>query len=178
KKILILAPGNSLEKYYKQINSYIQKENPIIISLNFDGMKFKCDYQFFTNAKRFNFFYKKENFNHYIITSNIKEVDVFFILNYIDLISYDENEEIFDNCTTIFLTLLKKMDIEEVSIAGFDGFSSNKNDYYDLSIANNLNLLEKRNEDEKLKNILKREIKGHISLNFLTPSIYKECFNV
>ncbi|MBK1992438.1 hypothetical protein JG676_07535 [Campylobacter sp. 2018MI35] len=60
--ILLLALGNSLRSYNNKIIEFIQKNNPIVISLNFYTNKFQCDFikikkhiNKFTNLLKINF---------------------------------------------------------------------------------------------------------------------------
>lgn len=46
KTVLIIAPGNNVNIYQKEINEYIEKNSPIVISVNFIPSFIQCDYFF------------------------------------------------------------------------------------------------------------------------------------
>jgi 4-hydroxy 2-oxovalerate aldolase len=87
------------------------------------------------NAKRYSQFFHKiygENSNVKLIcTSNITEAGkrIDYVINYSSLLS--EVEVIRDNPFIMFLHLLKKIDVKEVWLAGFDGYvQDNADNYY------------------------------------------------
>ena len=49
--ILILAPGKSLDIYSDDLDKYLKKNNPIIISVNFIPNNIKIDALFVSNLK-------------------------------------------------------------------------------------------------------------------------------
>ncbi|EOJ0286813.1 aldolase catalytic domain-containing protein [Campylobacter jejuni] len=164
RNILLLAPGNSLKTYNDKITNFIQKNNPIVISLNFYTNKFQCDFAFFSNNRRFSFFKKEICKIKYFITSNICDREKYLTFNYHSLAL--DNGVLFDNCTIMFLKLLAKTNIKQVNIAGFDGFD--KENYFDTALSNTTNIndnIEIKKRIEKFDTLLK--------INFLTPSQYE-----
>ncbi len=171
--ILLLAPGKSLEDNKQDIVDYIENHKPIVISLNFATDKFKCDFAFFSNNKRYSFFKKNLKEGKYIITSNIKdEIDnKQLVFDYFKLAFL--NGTLYDNCAIMLLKLLINIGIREASIAGFDGFLEEY--YFDFALnANEQNALE---NNQKIKNRL-NSLSKEINLNFITPSIFEECFKI
>ena len=77
------------------------------------------------------------------------------------------------NATLMFIKLLKNMNINNLYIAGFDGFSSNSsNNYADKYLSYNTNInFEKQNRliGEKIIQFQK-----YINITFLTKSYYKK----
>ena len=53
KKVLIIAPGKSIETQKEKIGAFIHETNPFIISINFIPETFHCDAVFISNNKRF-----------------------------------------------------------------------------------------------------------------------------
>ena len=140
RKILLLAPGHSLIIEKKKLFEYIQKNNPIIISVNFLPDEFKADYVYISNMRRYSYWEKNENFDKYkkIIASNIKQEasENELIVSFRQLIKC--GYEHIDNSVLMVLRLLDRFDIEELAIAGFDGYSNDEDDNYvceDMEIA-------------------------------------------
>ncbi|EAI2862151.1 aldolase catalytic domain-containing protein [Campylobacter jejuni] len=171
--ILLLAPGKSLENDKQVIVDYIEKYKPIVISLNFYTDGFKCKFAFFSNNKRFSFFKKELKEGKYIITSNIKDEVGYkqLVFDYYKLAFL--NGVLYDNCTIMLLKLLINIGIRKVSIAGFDGFLEEC--YFDFALNTNASYQNALENNQKIKNRL-NSLNKEIDLNFITPSIFEECF--
>jgi 4-hydroxy 2-oxovalerate aldolase len=135
KKVFLLGPGKTLQENTESINNFIRENNPMVVSINFLNDGFPINYVFMGNAKRYSQFFHKiygENLNVKLIcTSNITEAGkkIDFIVNYSPLFS--TMEVIRDNPFIMFLNFLKKIDIKEIWIAGFDGYvQDNADNYY------------------------------------------------
>lgn len=164
KNILVVAPGSSLVVYKKIIDSYIEDNNPIVISINFIPDNNWADMAFFSNSKRYEQF---SNLNlPTIITSNIKDANATYIINH-NLLS--SAVKFGTNSFIMLLKLLKSLEVLTISVAGADGFIDNKQHYYDevmreyVSNGNQFNLAVK----EALTSL-------SLDLNFITPSAYVE----
>ena len=112
----------------------------------------------------------------FILTSNITVISAkenYHLINYSDYLVEGDFEIIMHNATLMFIKLLKIMNIDNVYIAGFDGFSSNSdNNYADKYLSYNANIdFEKQNKliGEKIIQFQK-----DININFLTKSYYKK----
>jgi 4-hydroxy 2-oxovalerate aldolase len=135
KTLLLLGPGKTLQENTGAINDFIRENNSTVISINFLNERFPINYVFMGNAKRYSQFFHKiygENLNIKIIcTSNITEAGkkIDYIVNYSGLLS--AIEAIRDNPFIMFLNLLKKINIKEIWMAGFDGYvQDNADNYY------------------------------------------------
>ena len=176
REILIIAPGKSIELHHKQIQDFVKKQNPIIITINFINDDFVPDYVFMGNAKRysqyFNKIYRKEYNVKIVCTSNITESNkkIDFKFNFNSLIN--EGNLIRDNAVLMLLKILIKMKIKKVSLAGFDGYSAdNVTNYpgeYIQFLFHNDDVVLRNEEIKKAIAIIGRDIK----LEFLTPSLY------
>lgn len=130
KKILLLGPGNSIVAEKEKIKNYIAENNPVVISINFLNDDFDVDFVFMGNAKRYSQFFSKIYSDamavKLICTSNITEANkkIDFVLNYASLVCA-ENNAIYDNPLVLFINLLIRLEIENVAIAGFDGYDKN-----------------------------------------------------
>lgn len=127
-KVLILAPGKTLVTHIKDILQYITDYNPVVISINHIFEFVTCDRVFVSNLKRFKGIQNtiEQIGNRIICTSNIacdkKDICV------VDYSSYLEEEDaIADNSGIMMLNILKRVEVKEVALAGYDCF----NNYYD-----------------------------------------------
>ncbi|MEI0532261.1 aldolase catalytic domain-containing protein [Brachyspira pilosicoli] len=173
KKLLLLAPGQSLIHEKNNIYNFIDKNNPLIISINFIPKDFESDIIFITNKKRFE---NIDNINiPYIITSNIKNTidnsnDKEIILNYND---YVNESQMFDNAALMLLKLLIKLEIKEVNIAGLDGFTNiAANNYVSEDLINNAKLNEFDDRNKVMSDEL-QSLSKNIKLNFITKTLYQ-----
>lgn len=177
KNIVVIAPGKSLLQNPERIISYCNNKNSVVFSVNFVSDFIKSNYVFISNQKRVKNFRelenKKPNFDNVIITSNLMNMgfDEKNVVNYSDYLS--ENPIISDNAGLILLHFISKIDVREVCLAGFDGFSVNGlENYFDTEFTNSTeheNLIDKTNAiaDEIKK------LSGKMNIKFLTKSRYE-----
>lgn len=131
KKILVLAPGASIENEKIKLENFIKDERPVVISINFIPENYDVDYAFFSNAKRFIQAIDKEC--NLIITSNIETDRAVYRLNYNSLSSSFEQGY---NSLVMLLKLLNDFGIQNVSVAGADGYTDTGKNYYKSSLKN------------------------------------------
>ncbi len=175
KEALVLAPGYNLVKYRKGIDDYIEENHPFIISVNyvFD----KDSYCFAGYKKRYEAI--KTETDRFIIPSTVKKsarTGTEHIVNYESIL--DLGYRLFDNSTMMLLNLLKKLDVKEITIAGFDGFYKDQDHHFvDFSFdgTRHMDNYDAINEEiTKMVREYKERVKGQINVRFLTPSIYNE----
>lgn len=139
KKVLLIAPGKSSITEQKKVMDYIAKENPIVIGVNAFVENYDFDFVLFVNAARYN--YAKEVHESdfaktkRILLSSVKACsdENEFIINFNSVIKRGWNH--FDNAMMCALRLMSRLQIENVSIAGFDGFKNVYNESYaDVSL--------------------------------------------
>lgn len=169
RKILILAPGSTLNEYSTEIESFIEENNPVIFSANFDGNNYPVDYMFFSNLKRYEDYVVRNKRGNFLITSNLMHSEFYTdnILNYSDL-AFDE-KGVYDNCVIMLLRLMVKIGVSEVFIAGFDGYIKGKSNY----VKNYMHSKHMKDEDEN--NQIRyhvEELSKNLSIRFLTPTLY------
>lgn len=175
--IVLLGPGRSCfdEKY--RIQSYIEEKKAMVIAINFKPEGYICDYIFVSNAKRYSKLadsnMTEDDWRKLIITSNITPFDAKpeYILNYQSLLQGENREN--DNALLLCLSVLCKLRVNKVILAGFDGFSKANMDYYNVSysFAGNEDYREKNNE-KTIKGL--RKLSKKITIEFLTKSLYQE----
>lgn len=175
RKILLLAPGKSLEKNIEKINSIINNREYYIISINFFPKDIPIDMIFISNMKRFKNVQALSKYDNLkiIVTSNIitseKNISVINYSSYLN-----EEDCISDNAGLMCINFLKKIGVTEILLAGFDGFSNNiEENYYEPNMYLNI-------EEEKLRLMNKaiaqklNQLDNQINFKFLTKSVYKE----
>lgn len=134
KKVLLIAPGKSLQMLEDEINKLIDKNIYYVISVNFIPKNLKVDMMFVSNMKRFKNIYElQKNVSKnvtVVVTSNIEPYSENNVL-VVDYDTYTNDQEIiYDNAGIMCLNLLNKIDIKEILLAGFDGFSNDKKKNY------------------------------------------------
>jgi 4-hydroxy 2-oxovalerate aldolase len=175
RKVLIIAPGKSIDTQKAKITNIINKYNPFVIGVNFIPDNFPCDAIFVSNLKRFEHISEKkakDSKSVIITTSNITEPkgSTTFIVNYSDLLV--SNPLISDNAGLMLLNLLKRLSIDSVYLAGFDGFSVDKtNNYFSPELTNNVELEELLKKNEAIRKQLLL-INRNMYINYVTTTIY------
>lgn len=166
KDILLLAPGNSINKEEKAVNKIIESAKPVIVAINCSPENYKLDYIFSSNIRRYA---KLENAEaRKIITSNVKDTKIYdYMLNFSSYALSDS--DIIDNSGLMFLKFLASIDVKSVFIAGMDGYSKEQN-YFDTTLDYEFSHIENRNQLIQ-KNIT--ELCKLLKINFVTTSIYK-----
>ena len=176
KEIVLLGPGGSIVENEEKIKRFIREKNAITISVNFATLQFRSEYVFLSNAKRYTAW--TDMFNmlpetcRLIVTTNVNAFDrkPDFVINYSSLLKRNECGD--DNAVLLCMQLLRRLGIKKVYLAGFDGFTGENHDYYDISysFAGNDKLLAHSNQ------IIRQGIKAasnEIEVEFITPSLYE-----
>lgn len=152
KTVLILASGKTLLEHRETIVAFMNRENPLVISINgsYDG--YQSDYIFLSNQKRM----KEIDYSVYdgklIMTSNLPRIKSGCIyVDYDKLLDCNYDEA--DNAGLMLLRLLERVGIRKIYIAGFDGFEViASNNYYSRELINGV-----ASEAVKVKNEAIRE---------------------
>lgn len=171
KKILVIGPGQSIKKYKDKINQFIKFMNPIIISLNYRHDL--SNFIFISNQKRYVQFNEEFPYcNQKIIaTSNIPFLNApNFIVNYKSLVNSYCN--VSDNSLLLLLRLLLDIQVNDVFIAGIDGYIDNfTNNYFEsyLELPTCDNLLQSLNCE--INNALV-SLKDEINIKSITQTQY------
>lgn len=172
REVVVLVPGNSLNIYRKKIDEYIKSSNAFVVSVNFVADNSSA-YAFFGNSKRYVRLKNKRNGRNVIISSNVKsDNDSDVIVNYHGLIN--RGYKYFENSTIMLLKLLKKVGVSKISIAGLDGFESDKaSNYSDDSFQNDRHRSEFEELNKEIFAMLsevKEMLSGKCEIHFITPS--------
>ena len=172
--ILVISPGASILTHEGVIEDYIRDRDPIIISVNFvdrhDG-----SLAFFGNIKRYNRFKGKTDGHEIITSSNIRSSAARYQINYDSIIN--RGYAYFDNSTIMLLNLLKKLGVERIALAGFDGFDADlDSNYIDDSFQNDRHKSEFERMNLEISRMMKdiiETLEGKCSVEFITPSKFQ-----
>lgn len=168
--VLLLASGKSLNSFQREIYQFIEDRRPVVISVNSLFPGFPSDYVFVSNLKRLYMLDTETLPVPTILTSNLPNIVRGGI--YVDYASLCGTGEEPDNSGMMLLRLMKNLGMEQVHIAGYDGFSREpKDNYFDEKLINSVDpgALEK-----KTVAIAKQieEIMAGMEVISLTPSRY------
>jgi len=171
KKVLLIASGNSVQKYQTLIESKSDNSHYQLIALN-HVPKVKCDYYLFSNQKRYDEFKSKLPHKQVVITSNIKTKENIATVLGIKALSYTDNKFVI-NVAIVTINYLISQNINSVELAGLDGYKINENNYNypETSVINdNKALLEENKTLSKALTYLGKKI----TIDFITPSEFKK----
>lgn len=181
KKVVLIAPGRSSVTDINKIKNFIKSNSCIVIAVNALLADYEYDYLFLTNKVRYDYAEtaKSDQFvrTPRILLSNIKISgnNNEYIVNFNRAIK--RGWEHFDNAVICCLRLLNRMRIEDVYIAGFDGFKHKYNESYADASLPTLNPDNRWDElNEEIKDMF-RDVKqnsGDMNIHFLTETIYDE----
>ena len=174
KNILLIGPGITMKTQEGAVRKFVNNNHPTIISVNHVPESFNPDYIFLSNSKRYVQLATRLSQEKYslIATSNITGTneDAFdFILNFSTLI--DKDAEIIDNSFIMLLKILINVGCTKVTLAGFDGYSSNSSNYFDTAMEYD----SAKNMAQYLNNYTQNflmEIHEQLEVVFLTDSRY------
>lgn len=181
RKCLILAPGSSILEEKERVQTYIEQENPIVFAANFVPESYAADYVFCCNAMRLETILGKKNLPRLVVTSNLLDMceeetaqenlamEEVLGVNYMDL-SFQENKPS-DNSVIMLLRLLKKLEAEQVALAGFDGYQTNHKANY---VADYMASQHTKGEEEnkKIKGYME-QLEKQMQIRYLTKSLYR-----
>lgn len=175
RKLLLMAPGKSLQAEEAKINGFLAKEKPVVIAVNHVPSQYPVNYVFVSNGQRYgrilHLLRKWHGSMKIIVTSNIMdELDVCdYVVNYSSLTA---EMELKDNSMLMLLQLLKKIGVQEVWFAGFDGFSSHESsNYFDQYLVLNEQTHQKGLNESIIHELQK--LSGGIKMHFVTASEYE-----
>lgn len=166
--ILILAPGASIANQKEEIDRFISRKAPVVISANFIPEFYEQEYTFYSNAMRYSAVEDKNNIKNLLITSNLIEIcNAKNVLNYVELCIDDKGK--CDNCVIMLLKLMIKIGKKIVYVAGFDGYKEHCCNYISSYMASQ----HTKGIEENIKNTAYvADIRKKMEVVFLTESLY------
>lgn len=171
KKVILLAPGRSLEEYRNEVLAECQGDNTCVIAANFRANDFTPDYVFCSNMRRFVRMQGKTPVK-FMVTSNLRgDVDSNLIFNFA---SYTSKEpDIIDNSGLMLLKILSAADVKHVVIAGMDGYTLHRNDNYcDRQMEESSFAVQATRRNQLIAEEL-HTIGKSMKLRFITPTVYE-----
>ncbi len=173
RNILLTGPGKSMLREHDKVLDYIDKNAPLIISINYIPEHIKPDHIFLSNSKRYVQLAGALSRGEYsiIATSNVTCCSGSFdyTLNVSRLL--DRSAEIIDNSLVMLIKALAEMGVKSAVLAGFDGYSSISGNYSDPAMEYDF-VREKADYLNKYTSDFIRQYSGRITLKFLTESKY------
>lgn len=168
--VVLVAPGKNSKSLSKQRIEWMVK-NCYIIGINFVPSNIECNRIFFSNEKRLQTYKTDKKNMPLILSSNILERNENAIV--IDYSSYLINEpSIADNAGLMCLNLMKKINVKQIFLVGFDGFEENQIDnYVKKELVWNVDSYKLQNMNEAIKKYI-RNLKKVMTINFVTESCY------
>ena len=180
RKVLLISPGRSIIDQKERVLNYIDQHAPIVIGINAISTEYTYDYLFFSNKVRYD--YAKEvypelfNKNQRIVVSGIKtEADSGeHIINFNLLLK--RGWRYFDNAVIMCLRLLNKLHVQDIALAGFDGFKEeHSKSYFDASMPvlnNDNNWDEVNSEIRDMFQDFQETMGNDGCIEFITDSIF------
>lgn len=178
KSLLLMGPGKNIRLQKETIETYIKKEKPTVISINYLPSDFYADYIFITRCNRYlelaATMHDAENRNIKVIaTSNVegrgRQFD--YMVDRAPLL--DKKGNIKDNSFLMLLNLLKRIGIKKVTCAGFDGYSAKDDNYFNPKMEYSFIKEEAYQLNAHIKDMLNSDYKD-MDIVFLTYSHYTE----
>jgi len=173
KNILLIGPGRSAITESEKIICHIKERTPTVISVNFIPEGVEPNYVFISNPLRYSLVLpeiagKKTKI---IGTSNVTPAGRPFdyTVRYDSLITQGA---IWDNSLAIFLNLLKKIGVRDITLAGFDGFRNNPEENYvdpNFDFSKDYDYLTSVNNS---MSVLISDYRKEVKVTFLTESLY------
>ena len=128
KRILLVAPGKSSLEEAVKIVAFGNEKDVVVISVNYVYEATKPDFVFVSNQRRFRELEGNKDNPPCIVTSNIKANDVFYQVKYSDLLN--DEEAVSDNAGLMAIKFLMQYGVEEIWLAGYDGYSHDVSENY------------------------------------------------
>ncbi len=170
KKVLLIAPGCSSIKYSDRISKFASNADVVTIGINGDYQFVETDFIFMSNMRRFREMDKSLR-NKCIVTSNIPTDGIYLQTRYRDLVN--DIESVKDNSGMMAIKLLIDFNVQQVYLAGFDGYShDNHENYANTHVAYYTKNAVLDAMNAGMAEMIKRFSK-QIEIHFITPSRFE-----
>lgn len=174
--VLLLGPGVSIKTQQEKIKEFISSHKPIVFSVNHVNSLFATDFVFISNPKRFDQYQDGKllcnNVGKLVVTSNIKDAinKGDYILSWNNLKSSETI--VGESSLYILIKALINMKVNNIILAGFDGFSRYAKNYYDKT---QQFYMPQENISQITTAIIEQlgEFQKYTKIDFLTESSYK-----
>lgn len=168
KDVLVLAPGKSLTSNKEKIKNVIEKSNKIVIAIHFYDSDFPIDYIFSSNMRRFTKLPANKPCKM-IVTSNLQDNHTAdYVMNFSSYISSDDS--VLDNAGLMLLRILQAAGVQNVSLAGMDGYvEDGRNTYFEGNDSRHSIDYAKRN---RMISMELEKMQKKMNIEFLTDTLY------
>ena len=182
RKILLLAPGKSVQENKAEIDRFVAEHNPIVIGVNnlIDG--YRLDYVFYSGVVRYQDLQYQDRHAtgnpKLLVTSNIKTkpAENEQIVNYSSLVKFGWVN--LDSSAILLLRLLLRCGVSELYAAGLDGYKSFGQAFYKNALDTGLadsDRIEHTADNLSMMTDLRAE-HPEFCVHFLTESVYSKVF--
>ncbi len=180
RKVLLVAPGISSLEETEKIKAYAKKSNATVIAVNAILNGYDYDYILFSNKVRYDYakstYEKQFAKTQKLVLSNVKTrpCENETIINFNRAIK--RGWEHFDNAVMCALRLLEKLGVDDVAIAGFDGFKKKYNESYaDKSLPTLIPGIDYDELNEEIRDMYQDFVKScgeKMTIEFVTESYF------
>ena len=127
KDVLLIAPGRSAGDEKEKIATFVDTEDAVVVSVNFDYPKTKVNHIFLSNLRGFREL-SIDKRSKCIVTSNIPADNVYLQTKYHDLLM--PIESVRDNAGLMAIKFFAELGAKKIILAGFDGYSHEADENY------------------------------------------------
>ena len=178
RKLLLVGPGKNIRLQKDAVGSFIEREKPLVISVNYLPEDLHCDYVLATRTNRYQQMMEKlqtmeEGSCTVIATENVECLRTHEVIRLQREPLLEREERFCDNSFLMLLRILKKIGVKEAACAGFDGYSRVEENYFNPQ----MEYVFVREEAEGMNRHMREAIAGEFSsirLDFITYSRYTE----
>lgn len=180
KGVILIAPGKSILYKYDDVKGFIDSHKECkTIAVNALNEQYDTDYLFLTNTARYDYariaYKEKYDGIKRILLSNIKDKEEAndIIVEYEKAIK--RGWEHFDNSVICLLRILSHIGVNEVYLAGFDGFKDTYNESYADEALPTVNPGKKWGElNREIKDMFEdvKSSSPNMKIEFITESIF------
>lgn len=180
KTALVVVFGATSRTYKEDVLRFIREKAPVVFSVNHIYPEYEPDFAFFGNHRRYRNLTTEDLSVRRVVTSNLSSEhagDIVVNCNKVISVGYPN----YDNSTIMLLNLLRNLGVEDIALAGLDGFSAEARENYANVILSHNEFSEKEADarNEQLKALLRHfaeTLKDRRSVRFVTPSRFAPVF--
>lgn len=171
RRVLLIGPGKNAVLQKERILSVLDAKDVVSISVNFDYPYATTDFIFVSNLRRFRDL-AKECQSRVVITSNIKTRDAYMSVDYQTLLNDVENAQ--DNAGMMAMKLLISLGVQDILMAGFDGYSHDTKENYGLRRMSFVSGEEKLDAMNRGVKTVLQEYAKQVRIHWVTDSLFDD----
>ena len=128
RKVLLIAPGKNAYAEKEQVIGFVEKNDPLVMSVNFQYGLVPVDYIFVSNLRRYEELDPSVRLRVKCISTSNITADTYLTVDYRDLLN--DVEAVRDNAGLMAIKMLIGYGVTEIYLAGFDGYSHDPEENY------------------------------------------------